>query len=463
MGMNSEEFTNGYVFPVSNEGSGGGGAEFNPNGTYSGLTAGKAVADGQGNNIIATYATKVENAAKYTKPESGIPKTDLAVAVQNSLNLADSAYQKPSTGIPESDLSADVVEKLNAGGSTQDELQGYWYFNETISTEIPEGISIDGKFFVNFVCMGVTIYGDEHDFQSFHFSKTEDGTLDTLDYGKGPTSWSTAYYAVSRGEGAPVGWVNEDARLIAITSTYDEGHAPLLAWLKQNAIKAPIVPSLPLPTPDKPYAIVRANSSGTGYELGANGYDISLFVPVGQVNVDFSSFPVTGTLSANILSALKEAAKQSLSYIYARTNTTNNYYTFVRFFVPSSSSSQQVLYSADSDYMYIMTVNTQDGSYEIRNYPIGGATVSTELINLGTLSTAGGSLTAEQVTQIGLTTVGLTARASVDGVTRFYERTAISETTATLVSIDGTAIHVITVDLSSNAYTLSDVSLGGGA
>lgn len=461
MGMNSEEFTNGYVFPVSNEGSGGGGAEFNPNGTYSGLTAGKAVADGQGNNIIATYATKVENAAKYTKPESGIPKTDLAVAVQNSLNLAASAYQKPSTGIPESDLASDVVEKLNAGGSTQDELQGYWYFNETISTEIPEGLS-DSKFFVNFVCMGVTIYGDEHDFQSFHFSKTEDGTLDSLNYGKGPTSWSTAYYATPR-EGITVGWVNEDARFIAITSTYQESYAPVLAWLKQNAVKAPFVPSLPLPTPDKPYAIVRANSSGTGYELGANGYDISLFVPVGGIGVDFSSFPVTGTLSANILSALTASANQtSFSYIYAQT-TTNNLYTFVRFFRPSSSSSQQVLYSADSDYMYIMTVNTQDGSYEIRNYPIGGATVSTELINLGTLSTAGGSLTAEQVTQIGLTTVGLTARASVDNVTRFYERTAISETTATLVSIDGTAIHVMTVDLSSNAYTLSDVALGGGA
>lgn len=461
MGMNSEEFTNGYVFPVSNEGSGGGGAEFNPNGTYSGLTAGKAVADGQGNNIIATYATKVENAAKYTKPESGIPKTDLAVAVQNSLNLADTAYQKPSDGIPETDLSADVVEKLNAGGSTQDELQGYWYFNETISTEIPEGISIDGKFFVNFVCMGVTLY-NEHEFENFHFSKTEDGTLYSLNYGKGPTSWNSAYYAVSRGEGAPVGWINNEARMIAITSDYNEGRAPLLAWLKQNAVKSDIVPSLPLPTPDKPNAIVCANSNANGYELRGNSFDIILFVPVGGIGVDFSSFPVTGTLSANILSALTSANKTSFSYIYAQT-TTNNYYTFVRFVVPSSSSSQQVLYSADSDYMYIMTVNTQDGSYEIRNYPIGGATVSTELINLGTLSTAGGSLTAEQVTQIGLTTVGLTARASVDSVTRFYERTAISGTTATLVSIDGTAIHVITVDLSSNAYTLSDVSLVGGA
>lgn len=39
---------------------------------------------------------------------SGIPKTDLASAVQTSLGKADSAYQKPSGGIPESDLSADM-------------------------------------------------------------------------------------------------------------------------------------------------------------------------------------------------------------------------------------------------------------------------------------------------------------------------------------------------------------------
>ena len=39
---------------------------------------------------------------------SGIPKTDLASAIQTSLGKADSAYQKPSGGIPKSDLSADL-------------------------------------------------------------------------------------------------------------------------------------------------------------------------------------------------------------------------------------------------------------------------------------------------------------------------------------------------------------------
>ena len=89
-------------------------------------------------------------------------------------------------------------------------------------------------------------------------------------------------------------------------------------------------------------------------------------------------------------------------------------------------------------------------------------TVSTELVNLGTLSTSG-TLTTDQATQIGTTTVGVTARASVNSATRFYERVNISGTTAMLISADDDALHVLTVNLSTRAYTLSDVALGGGS
>lgn len=53
----------------------------------------KATQDASGNVITATYATKTENNAKYTKPSTGIPKGDLASAVQTSLNKADTALQ----------------------------------------------------------------------------------------------------------------------------------------------------------------------------------------------------------------------------------------------------------------------------------------------------------------------------------------------------------------------------------
>ena len=50
--------------------------------------------------------------AKYTKPASGIPASDLASGVQTSLGKADSAYQKPGSGIPASDMESGVIPVL---------------------------------------------------------------------------------------------------------------------------------------------------------------------------------------------------------------------------------------------------------------------------------------------------------------------------------------------------------------
>lgn len=55
--------------------------------------------------------------AKYEKPGSGVPKTDLATAVQTSLGKADSAYQKPGAGIPLADLVTAVQNAITAGAS----------------------------------------------------------------------------------------------------------------------------------------------------------------------------------------------------------------------------------------------------------------------------------------------------------------------------------------------------------
>lgn len=67
--------------------------------------------DGNGNVTVGMADISGLNTAinaKYTKPAAGIPKTDLASAVQTSLGKADSAYQRPSTGIPASDLADEV-------------------------------------------------------------------------------------------------------------------------------------------------------------------------------------------------------------------------------------------------------------------------------------------------------------------------------------------------------------------
>lgn len=56
-------------------------------------------------------------AGTYSKPSGGIPSSDMASAVQTSLGKADSAYQKPSGGIPETDLSSAVQTSLGKADS----------------------------------------------------------------------------------------------------------------------------------------------------------------------------------------------------------------------------------------------------------------------------------------------------------------------------------------------------------
>ena len=58
----------------------------------------------------------------YQKPGTGIPLSDLAEAVQSAIAKANSAYQKPNTGIPQSDMDASVQAKLNAAGSADEAI-----------------------------------------------------------------------------------------------------------------------------------------------------------------------------------------------------------------------------------------------------------------------------------------------------------------------------------------------------
>ena len=79
--------------------------------------------DDSGINIAQTlyvsgeYATISDVNAKYTKPASGIPESDLSQSVQTLLDAADTAYQKPAGGIPKSDLAGDVQASLDKADS----------------------------------------------------------------------------------------------------------------------------------------------------------------------------------------------------------------------------------------------------------------------------------------------------------------------------------------------------------
>ena len=74
--------------------------------------------------IHVTEANKTAWNAKYDKPSGGIPKTDLAAAVQQAVELALTAYQKPSGGIPKSDLTSALQTAIDKALSAYQKPDG---------------------------------------------------------------------------------------------------------------------------------------------------------------------------------------------------------------------------------------------------------------------------------------------------------------------------------------------------
>ena len=160
-------FTNGETadFTVYNGANGEGAgdmlweefnARLNPSGKNGQIAfESEVTAHTSNNDIHVTSAQKTAWSAKYDKPTGGIPKSDLASAVQTSLSKADTAlqehqdisaltnhvanndihvttanktawnakYNKPSSGIPKSDLASDVQTSLGKADSALQEHQ----------------------------------------------------------------------------------------------------------------------------------------------------------------------------------------------------------------------------------------------------------------------------------------------------------------------------------------------------
>lgn len=78
--------------------------------TASGILKG----DGAGGVSAAVAGTDY---GTYSKPNGGIPSSDMASAVQTSIGKADTAYQKPSAGIPSTDMTSSVQTSLGKADS----------------------------------------------------------------------------------------------------------------------------------------------------------------------------------------------------------------------------------------------------------------------------------------------------------------------------------------------------------
>lgn len=106
-----EDFQTGWI----DQSGGGGGGTTNYN-----QLSNKPLLNGvelSGNKSSAQLGITAPALGAYQKPSGGIPKTDLASAVQTSLGKADSAYQKPTGGIPKTDLATSVQTSLGKADS----------------------------------------------------------------------------------------------------------------------------------------------------------------------------------------------------------------------------------------------------------------------------------------------------------------------------------------------------------
>ena len=87
----------GTVVPITYDGSKAASLDFSANDFTYDYSSGKDI---KIKLVDKDYATMAQVNAKYTKPESGIPKSDLATSVQTSLDKADSALQSaPVTSV----------------------------------------------------------------------------------------------------------------------------------------------------------------------------------------------------------------------------------------------------------------------------------------------------------------------------------------------------------------------------
>ena len=260
------------------------------NGTYEGMTVGNATNavnatnDGSGQNIASTYATKAENNAKYTKPDGGIPKGDLASAVQTSLSKADTALQsipaatpsrlggvKPAskttemtepvgvdgfgelwvqpTGIEKNEIisveslpdatidSPDFVQTLDGKlyrkkvAADNSVLAGTWAFDDTINYEgqIDVNFSSNGKQFIGFKGSTETGIGSGDQYYNlFTFEYLRSGTYSVSAYMYGTNSSDSNFSGWSSGEG-------EEYRIV----TFAEGtvNSEALGFMQSNAVK----------------------------------------------------------------------------------------------------------------------------------------------------------------------------------------------------------------------------------
>ena len=89
---------------------------------------------------LAGKASVQQVNAKYTKPGTGIPESDLDSSTQQKIDAGATAYQKPGTGIPKTDLAADVQSAVNAAAQAGNDIAAERLARETADLQINQAL-----------------------------------------------------------------------------------------------------------------------------------------------------------------------------------------------------------------------------------------------------------------------------------------------------------------------------------
>ena len=120
----------------------------------------------------------------YSKPGTGIPKTDLAEGVQTSLGKADTAYQLPASGIPSTDLASPIRASLGKAESAV-QPRDIEPIVDVIPSQASESNKLADKNFVNSSIATNTAYyisDNGQPFSSLADLEAYSGTLTNNDY-----------------------------------------------------------------------------------------------------------------------------------------------------------------------------------------------------------------------------------------------------------------------------------------
>lgn len=233
-------------------------------------------------------------AGTYTKPDGGIPQSDLAQGVQQSLAKAESAYQKPNGGIPKTDLATAVQNSL---GKADTALQpaALTPITDLIPEQATPQNQLADKNFVNSSVATNTanyISDNGQPFQSVADLEAYTGTLTNNDYAfvvgtdaAGNTTYTRYKYNATTGEWAEEYVLNNSSFTAEQWAAISSGITALLVQ-KLSDLPTEVVTYVTQTLTDAQKQQARANIGATAPEIFWATYGVTTASQIDQAVAD---------------------------------------------------------------------------------------------------------------------------------------------------------------------------------